>query len=59
MSFSIIVKTFLALGVSFLASTMLASAYVSYAPIVDSKHLSVIIAVTMLLGLLSMYQKRT
>jgi len=48
----------LALAASLVASTTLASAYTSYSPIVDSKHLSIIITVTMLLGLIALYQKQ-
>jgi hypothetical protein len=59
MKFFTIIKLLSALGASFLISTTLASAYTSYVPIVNSKHLSVIISVAILLGLLSMYQKRT
>jgi hypothetical protein len=41
------------------ASITLASAYSSYSPIVNSKQLSVIITITIFLGLASLYQKRT
>ncbi|MBT6752110.1 MAG: hypothetical protein HN946_05060 [Candidatus Thioglobus sp.] len=58
MKLSTLIKLLTVLGASLLTSTTLASAYSSYSPIVDSKHLSIIITVTMLLGLVSMYQKR-
>jgi hypothetical protein len=58
MKLSIIIKPILALAASLVASTTLASAYTSYSPIVDSKHLSIIITVTMLLGLIAIYQKQ-
>ncbi|HIF47347.1 hypothetical protein [Candidatus Thioglobus sp.] len=58
MKLSIIIKPILALAASLVASTTLASAYTSYSPIVDSKNLSIIITVTMLLGLIALYQKQ-
>ncbi|ALE53163.1 hypothetical protein SP60_08175 [Candidatus Thioglobus autotrophicus] len=59
MKISIIIKSIFIVVASLLTSTTLASAYSSYLPIVDSKPLSIIITVTMLLGLVAMYQKRT
>ncbi|SMN14953.1 hypothetical protein CRYPA_1065 [uncultured Candidatus Thioglobus sp.] len=58
MTLSIVIKPVLALLAALLASTTLVSAYTSYAPIVDSKHLSIIISVTILLGLVALYQKQ-
>jgi hypothetical protein len=57
MKLSMFIKLLTALGASLLTSTTLASAYSSYLPIVDSKHLSIIVTVAMLLGLASIYQK--
>jgi|JYMV01.1.fsa_nt_gi hypothetical protein len=58
MKLSALIKPILALSATFIASTTLASAYTSYLPIVDSKHLSIIITVTMFLGLIALYQKQ-
>ncbi|WPE17310.1 hypothetical protein [Candidatus Thioglobus autotrophicus] len=59
MKISIIIKSIFIVVASLLTGSTLASAYSSYSPIVDSKSLSIIITVTMLLGLVAMYQKRT
>ncbi|MDC9726882.1 MAG: hypothetical protein PSN35_03485 [Candidatus Thioglobus sp.] len=59
MKLSVFIKPILALSVSLLASTTLASAYSSYSPIVNSKGLSVIMTVTILLGLIALHQKHT
>ncbi|WP_428095616.1 hypothetical protein [Candidatus Thioglobus sp.] len=58
MKLSIFIKPILALSVSLLASTTLASVYSSYLPIVDAKNLSVIMTITILLGFVAFYQKR-
>ncbi|MDB3972021.1 hypothetical protein N9400_01135 [Candidatus Thioglobus sp.] len=59
MKLSNFIKLTLSIGVSLFASITLASAYSSYSPIVNSKQLSVIITITIFLGLASLYQKRT
>ncbi|MDG2395898.1 hypothetical protein [Candidatus Thioglobus sp.] len=58
MKLTTIIKPILALAASLVASTTLASAYTSYSPIVDYKHLSIIMTVTMFLGLIAFYQKQ-
>ncbi|CAC9546295.1 hypothetical protein [uncultured Gammaproteobacteria bacterium] len=58
MKLSIFIKPILALLATLLVSTTLALAYTSYASIVDSKHLSIIMSVTILLGLVALYQKQ-
>jgi hypothetical protein len=59
MKLSVLIKPILALSATFIASTTLASAYTSYSPIVNSKYLSIIITVAILLGVVAMYQKKT
>ncbi|MEJ6559268.1 MAG: hypothetical protein QNL82_05890 [Candidatus Thioglobus sp.] len=59
MKLSTFIKLILSTGFSLFASITLASAYSSYSPIVNSKQLSVIITITIFLGLVSLYQKRT
>jgi len=51
-------KALLAIAASLAMGSAIASVYTAYLPTVDAKHLSVIISITFILGLISLQQRK-